>query len=274
MLPAHFSGRKKFILMNILPLSFAIILLNICSLQILSQEDISSKLGYHLENILQDMDEGEEGDLEEIFEEYTSLAAQKQNINHISAEALGKLHFLTAYQLHSFLEYREKYGTLYSGNELWLIPGFHEDLINIFLILFECKFSGQVSGSSTSHKSRINQTLLYRVKSDMPYRQGYLQDMDSTSRFYGPPVYHLWKYELDQKSFMRSGITLENDAGESFRFDTIQKGFDFQSAYVEFKGKKLLDRLLIGDYKVLAGEGLILSSGRNGKYWHRCFRTR
>ena len=46
--------------------------------------------------------------------------------------------------------------------------------------------------------------------------------------------------------------------GESFN---LKKGFDSQSMYVQIKNRGSLANLVLGDYKVSIGQGLLLSQG-------------
>ncbi|NJK86496.1 MAG: hypothetical protein HC906_11530 [Bacteroidales bacterium] len=56
------------------------------------------------------------------------------------------------------------------------------------------------------------------------------------------------------------GLQAENDAGEDF-FINKSKGFDFYSGYVMLKNAGIVKQLILGDYTLQFGQGLMLWSG-------------
>ncbi|WP_133281625.1 hypothetical protein [Cardinium endosymbiont of Culicoides punctatus] len=67
------------------------------------------------------------------------------------------------------------------------------------------------------------------------------------------------KYNND----MTWGITARKQAGEAFCWDhdTHRYGFNLWSVFVQLDGQKYFKRMVIGDYQVGYGQGLLLSSG-------------
>lgn len=201
----------------------------------------------------------------EVTEELGEILQEKENINIVKPEVLRKLPFLTDFQVHSFLEYRKKYGRIYSENELWLIPGFHETLIEKFIMLFDFGEYSEISNKNKNYRSPLRHKILLRNKLEYPKRKGFTNKKDASNNFNGSQLYRLVKYELKRKDKIRIGFTMENDAGETFNFDTVSRGFDFNSAFIEYSAKRFPDKIILGDYRLSSAEGLIYSYGRKGK---------
>ena len=62
---------------------------------------------------------------ESLYHDPVDPDLQPLNLNSSSAEELERTGLFTPYQLNNLLEYREKYGEIYSIYELAAIPGFH-----------------------------------------------------------------------------------------------------------------------------------------------------
>ncbi|MGC9342708.1 MAG: hypothetical protein ACP5E3_08415 [Bacteroidales bacterium] len=237
----------------------------------LSQEVISSEIGDILIEIL-----GEESEnlaeVEELYELLSDIYLRKENINFVSREELNKIPFLTEFQVFSFLEYRKKYGWIYSPNELCLITGFHKELIEKMILFFSFQHPLLPTDSEIKGERKINQKLLIRTKFEYPLRAGFSDNIDSSQNFQGTPVYRLLKYEMEKKERFRLGITMESDAGEEFVFDSLFNGFNFNSFYGEIKDRGIIKKVILGDFKLHSAEGLIFSYGRGGKTSANTFR--
>ncbi|MFW5820238.1 MAG: hypothetical protein ACOCWA_03045 [Bacteroidota bacterium] len=208
----------------------------------------------------------------EVFEELSEIIQRKENINAVKAETLRKLPFITDFQIHSFLEYRRKYGQIYSQNELWLITGFHENLIKKFALLFDFGAYAFPKKNDTPLRSPLRHSILVRSKIEHPIKEGFKKEKQGSDSFTGCQLYRLLKYELKKKEKIRLGVTMENDAGESFTFDSVSRGFDFNSAFLECTFKRFPVRMILGDYRISSAEGLIYSYGRGGKSSMNAFK--
>ena len=235
----------------------------------LCQEDPDGDLGEELSELFHEEEENEL--YAASFEEIAEILQKQHNINSLTKETLEKLPFLTSFQIFSFLEYRNKYGQIYSSNELYLLTGFHEELVRKFTILFEFGPPGEEKTKSPNFRSPLRQTLLFRVKYEKPLRRGFTEETDSTKLFSGSPFYRLLKYQAESKDRLRFGFTMENDPGEAFRIDSLNRGFSFNSAFIEYRGEKYLKQCIAGDFRLSSADGLIYSTGRNGKSFVRSF---
>lgn len=237
----------------------------------LFSQGITEEPGSSILEIIEEDEENKEIAVEK-YEELVELYYRKLNINLVSEEDLGKLPFLTEYQLFSFLQFREKYGRIYSPGELWLIPGFHDEIVRKISRIFNFGSYEIMPDTIRRNTRKIRQKILLRSKLEHPLRAGFSNPADSVNKFRGSSAYRLLKYEMEKKDRFRLGFTMESDAGEKITFDSISKGFNFNSLFFELYRKKIIRKIILGDFKIQSGEGLIFSSGRGGKSAQTAFK--
>lgn len=240
-------------------------MLSLTALPLSGQESLRDEIREQMLELLDQQNENPDLPLAE-YEELEEILLARININELTAETLSKLPFITAFQSHSFLRYKNRYGTIYSINELYLITGFHPDLIEKFAMVFDFENPGTQAATKTSFReASLRHRILCQIKYELPQRLGFRPEIDSLHHFLGSPVKRLIKYELKKGSAIKAGFSLESDAGEVFGFDSLQKGFNFQSAYLMYKGNKIIEKAIIGDFRLNVGEGMLYSSFRNSK---------
>ena len=67
------------------------------------------------------------------------------------------------------------------------------------------------------------------------------------------------KYQLEYNSNIQAGLTTEKDPGEIWFSNN--KTFDFVSGYLQYRSKKYIKNIIIGDYNVKFGQGLVFWNG-------------
>lgn len=221
-------------------------------------------------------------DSEENYEEMlTTLFYLRQHpldINTVGFDSLKMLFFLSDSQIDQILIFRNKIGAFKHPNELLLITGIGKrDLTNILPFI---RIGTSATTPAFKKKTRVKQELLARLKTTYPTQTGYRKytreaflkekDLKKTQekQFRGPPFGTLLKYKIGNRSRWAGGLTLENDPGESY-FTRYQKsGFDFLSAHLMLTNKHWLQKIIIGDYKLQWGQGLVawhgFSVGKSG----------
>ena len=221
-------------------------------------------------------------DSEENYEEMlTTLSYLRQHpldINTVGFDSLRMLFFLSDSQIDQILIFRNKTGAFKHPNELLLITGIGKrDLANILPFI---QIGPTVTTAVLKRKTRVKQEILARLKTTRPMQKGYrkykreafLKEKDfkkaQEKQFRGPPFGSLLKYKIGKRSRWTVGFTLENDPGESY-FTRYQKnGFDFLSAHFMLTNKHWLQKIIIGDYKLQWGQGLVawhgFSAGKSG----------
>jgi hypothetical protein len=71
----------------------------------------------------------------------------------------------------------------------------------------------------------------------------------------------LTRYRYNFSSTLAASLNMEKDAGEQFFDSSKNKGFDFYSGNISFRGSGIVKKLLIGDYALQFGQGLVMWSG-------------
>lgn len=199
------------------------------------------------------------------------LAASPLDVNTAGFDSLKMLFLLSDSQIDRLMRFREQHGGFRHLNELLLVPGIgRKDFENILPFV---SLGGEWRQGMAVPARRVRQQLLARMKTSRPLQEGYTfyspYDFDKkkdyerkvASRFHGPPFGTLVKYRLKAGNRVQAGVTLENDAGEGYFTRHQRAGFDFVSAHLGITGEGRLKRLLLGDYRVQWGQGLVAWGG-------------
>lgn len=204
----------------------------------------------------------EDIDPEELFEHFSQLLNDPLDLNLMTPEQLRSTMIPGERQITSFFEHRQKAGRFISIYELQAIPEW--DLATIkrlapFLTVTEKTVSLKKSlGSPTQH------FLLARARRTLEKQKGYTApDRPGASRYAGNP-YHLYlRYRYARTGVFSTGVSLEKDAGEVWRWSPARQvyGVDFTSFHIQLLNRGRLKNLILGDFQVQFGQGLVLSSG-------------
>ncbi|MDR0982626.1 MAG: helix-hairpin-helix domain-containing protein [Culturomica sp.] len=200
-----------------------------------------------------------EDEYEDIVNTLTQLHATPLNVNSADFNDLKKLFFLSDTQIDNILEFRRRNGRFLHFRELTLVNGVSSsdlEKISPFIIIGDGKGSEHFK---SSHSAPFHE-YIQRVSTKLPQQQGYKTE-NKDSRFEGAPFGVLVKYKMKARSRWQIGLTLENDAGESYFTRHQRYGFDFLSAHVAFTGRKRVKRLVVGDFRSQMGQGLVMWSG-------------
>jgi len=220
-----------------------------------------------IENIIENIASNIDGEID-----YTTLYDQLMffyhnpiNLNTCKAEDLEKLYFINNFQIKQLLDYRDKYGKIYSIYELQLIKGFNNDLIaklipfiSVETVKKNYKFSLKNTFKYGKHQ------LFLRTQRIIEDQAGYfVPDSEKTesNHYLGDPYKIYAKYQFKFSNKIQFGITAEKDAGEEFFAGSQPNGFDFYSAYIQINNIGIVKKVVIGDYLAQFGQGLTLYRG-------------
>lgn len=199
----------------------------------------------------------EEEDFESIKEALQEAYATPLDLNTVTAESLQALGILSKNQIKNYFNHLATTGLLYSKYELQAIPDF--DLTTIALLL------PFVSVAETYH-------LPYHFLKTSPSKPNYflfryIPSLCSTAFNRLNTLGNLDKctvqFSFNHQNDITWGITARKQAGESFCWDhaTYRYGFNLWSIFVMVNKKKYIKRMVIGDYQIGYGQGLLLSAG-------------
>jgi hypothetical protein len=173
---------------------------------------------------------------------------------------------LSERQLNSFFDYRQQFGNLLSIYELQAIPDF--DLPIIYKLM---AFVTVVPENRKLWNGLNNPTqnyFIFRTENLLEQKKGFTPAIPDTKgvlpqRFLGSPTQWYARYRYSRSRDFSFGFTMEKDEGEKFNFDpkTRNYGPDFLSFHAQVQNRGRLKNLIIGDYQLQIGQGLIYSAG-------------
>ena len=199
--------------------------------------------------------ESEDADYSYIIEDLVKLYQNPINVNTSEREELEKIPFLTDIQIEAFLFHRYTNGIFNSIYELQTVEGFNRTLIEQLQPLI---YFGEVQTAPRKHYIRGDLFLRTRFTLETP--KGYIGNSENPAPYQGNKLLYYSRFEINPLRNLDIGFVTENDPGEPM-FSNDIKTFDFLSGYVSWKPDKFVKQIIVGQYKISAGQGLVLQTG-------------
>ncbi|WP_254846607.1 helix-hairpin-helix domain-containing protein [Hymenobacter sp. CRA2] len=208
---------------------------------------------------------------EDLYETLLQLLQTPLNLNTASREELGSLLLLSEPQITALLEHRQLNGSLLTLYELQTIRGF--DLRTIYRVApFVTVGNTDPNAARGPLWRRIwqedNNALFLRYERVLQQRKGYApvtpnSSGDLPSHYLGSPDKLLVRFRTSHARDFSVGFAAEKDAGEQFAWNPNNNryGFDYYSAHFGLFDRGRLKSVIVGDYQLQFGQGLLLSSG-------------
>ncbi len=195
---------------------------------------------------------------EEFYERYFLLYDKPLDLNKAQYLDLKSLFVLTEIEIKQILNYRDSVRTVQSIYELAYLEGITRDKLMALAPFISVEMNATVNDAITNISSQSNAYLITRFERRIETSQGY-----RSGRFAGDRNRIYLRYRNRIANQMSYGLTLEKDPGEDFIFDgsTYRYGMDYWSAHVMIENQKKLKRIIIGDYQLQFGQGLVFGSG-------------
>ncbi|MCK5103866.1 MAG: helix-hairpin-helix domain-containing protein, partial [Cyclobacteriaceae bacterium] len=237
-----------------------------------AQNEITENLNFGrvIENLLPQ----QEFDLDynDLYDRLFTLYSNPLDLNKVKRTDLQSLFFLTEEQISGLLEYKESYGKILSYFELLSIEGFEKETVQR-LIPFVIIDLNPVESLKTSISHPDNHELFLRYQTTLEQKKGYTTaDTTSsgrvTSRYAGDPNRLYARYLYSKSRQYSFGFTVEKDPGERITWDpqTSRYGLDYYSFHGMIENRWIFKKIVIGDFSMDYGQGLIYGSGiRIGK---------
>ncbi len=210
----------------------------------------------------------DELDYTALFEDLFYLLEHPLNLNFASFDELQRIFFLTDFQIHKIIEYRNVYGMFASIYELQAVDGFDRERIELlepFVIVSADKPKIKLNAGDVLKYGRHD--LFLRYSRVLQQQAGYA-DLSDSAKAAGPNSYFLgsqdkmyMRYGFNYFNKVRVGLTAEKDAGEEFFKGSQPKGFDFYSGFAYMSDLGIIEEVVIGDYQLEFGQGLTLWTG-------------
>lgn len=187
-----------------------------------------------------------EAESERLRASYQELLLHPLDINRASEEELLQLPFLSDYQAYQLLSYRTDHGGFHTVSELKLVRGWTVALLQHLRPLLSCTTEKhRLSWQESSLRSRSTILLLYGRQTK---RSGWV----------GTPDQGRLQLSLDYPERLHLFLAGEKDAGEPWQV-ARKPSFDAYNATAELPFAQ--GKLLLGDYRISRGCGLVLGQG-------------
>ncbi|WP_229212815.1 ComEA family DNA-binding protein [Dyadobacter soli] len=204
-------------------------------------------------------------DSEELYEALLQLYASPLDLNAATPDDLSATFILSEQQLRSFFEYRSKAGALLSLYELQAIPGF--DIYTIRRLLPFVTISTKAVSMREALKNPGQHFLMFRSGKLMERQKGFApldSNSNAVTRYQGPRFNGYVRYRNARSGAYSFGITLEKDSGEEiWQWNARRQifGIDYTSFHAQIINRGRLKNLIIGDFQMQAGQGMVTGAG-------------
>jgi DNA uptake protein ComE-like DNA-binding protein len=234
------------------------------------QTDVVDDAKENLLQMQQDITENNENDLELLEDAINYLQEHQLEINKAGKEELQQLvdlGIITELQACSITDYRDRLGDFISIFELQAVP--YLSLSDIYRILPFIRINNNLDQYQLNPKfllTKGNWMMLTRTQNVLETQKGYTPpEGNSTTRYLGSPtgIYNRFRYNYANR--FGYGATMQKDPGEEFFKGSQPNGFDFYSAHMFYRGKRFIKYIVVGDYQLRTGQGLLLGNGIGGR---------
>lgn len=202
------------------------------------------------------IDNGNAENLEELYQQLYYRYMHPLDLNKVNYEDLRELVFLDHSQIEEIIEHRKVTGAYQSHYELQALTTMTIDQIKIL--------SRFVAVDERTRIKESRDYVLLTYDRDLQQRIGYqISEESGVSPYLGSPDKLQLRMRKSLGKRFNFGMLMEKDAGENMILDpaTRRYGFDHYSAYVTYQGSKTIEKIVVGDYQLQFGQGLVYSSG-------------
>lgn len=198
-----------------------------------------------------------ENEIEEEVEEFSNanIREKKYNLNTINVKELITIPGIDAEHAKQLVDYRSAMGDFQSIYEIQCVPQW----LPAFCRKVRSYFTVSDPAQNTQLLKRVagGKHLLSILSSMVLQKSSGYTGIDSTGpAFSGSPVRLLLRYRYNNPGKMQWGFLAEKDAGERL-FSSAAHGFDHYSYYLMVQKWKGFESLLLGDFRVNLGQGLV-----------------
>lgn len=223
---------------------------------VINAQDIEWAVSKILEDYSHESDDMEQVD-DECLENLYDLAQQPLDLNAASPKDLLRLFWLSEFQVISILNYRKENGAFLSIQELNYVYGFTEEEVALLKPFVSIRNVG--GDSPKMYQAQRTGEILLRMQHPILKSKGYAIEDTILQRphYLGSALKSYLRVSSKLNEKWAIGLLGEKDAGEAFMFKNTQYGFDHLSAYLQYQGKGLIRKLIVGHFNYYAGQGLL-----------------
>jgi len=211
--------------------------------------------------LLEEMAENEIN-TEQLEEVLTDLANNPVPLNNASREMLESIPMLNTEQVENLSYYLYRYGPIENISEIMLVEGM--DALTMrwlkpFVSIGSIQESPIVYPEMKKALKFGKQEIRWTMGRTFQQKQGYEDVPVSTDHYLGDALHACFRYGFDYKNLLQWGVVMEKDPGEKW-WDNTQGGVDFTSIHLLLKDSKRKNTLILGDYNLRFGQGLVCGS--------------
>ncbi|MFD2932353.1 ComEA family DNA-binding protein [Spirosoma flavum] len=217
----------------------------------------------HLQDLFPVQTEGI--DYQSVYDALTQLYANPLDLNVATRDELEATYLLTERQLSSLATYRAELGDLLSVYELQAIPDF--DLPTIRRLLPFVTVSAN-SGLFSAMLTPTDNYLIVRYEQVLEQQKGFSEATPDKkgnlpTRYLGSSGQLYARYRYSRPHAFSVGLTMEKDPGETMGWQPSVRryGVDYVSFHAQVQNRGKWRNILLGDYQLQVGQGLVLSAG-------------
>jgi len=195
---------------------------------------------------------------EMLYDNLVQILSEPYDLNRVTVEELRLLGFLSTRQINSLLEHRTKHGEFISVYELQTLPDFDETTASRLSHFVTVQAPATRMNKSILRRmiENRNMYLLTRGSRTLERKAGFDKEGEI---FQGSPETIYTRFRSSIPGDFSIGFTAEKDAGEPFKWQSVrQPGFDYTTFHLQLQNKGRITNLILGDYQVQAGQGLVL----------------
>lgn len=182
------------------------------------------------------------------------------SLNSKQRQKLSLLQILSPQQIGDLEQHIYLHGELLNFYELQVLPSWDVETIEKLRPYVQLKESSDGVDLNAKMWKEGQGYLLSRLNWITPLKTGYTGD---SSAYRGGPLKNLNQLRYTYYNRLRVGFTLEKDPGEKMEWTKSTRGFDFVAGYLQYDRGKILDQIVIGDYQLQWGQGLIMWQGNS-----------
>lgn len=226
-----------------------------------AQDDDSDIIEKILDILSPDL--GDEQDYSDIAERLNYYRKHPIDLNNATKDQLQELIFLSPIQINEILSHSLENGPFINVYELQSIRSL--DIESVNLLINFVKVTLPTSFQDMTFKKLVQKAdhdLMVRIGKILERQAGFSILANSKEANYQGSAWRvLTRYRYNFSNSLAASLNMEKDAGEQFFDSSKNKGFDFYSGNISIRGSGVVKKLLIGDYALQFGQGLVMWSG-------------
>jgi hypothetical protein len=186
---------------------------------------------------------------DDLYENLFTLYQSPLDLNRADISELRNLLILSEIQINAILNHKKKFGPFLSIYELQSIPELNLDAIRTILPFVTVKNTWGSTNFSNFRRMATEHYLVFRADQTIEQSKGFAEEkyLGNRQRLYT-------RYRMSHRKDFSIGFISEKDAGE-------KSFFDYSTFHLQIQNKSIIKNLVIGDYLVQFGQGLIFSAG-------------